>query len=386
MRPFSYIARWIRPPQPRKDAGPIYCGIGAKNARRVFEERGFRIVRHSSEAELLWLRSSGHGFFDDLAPYQMVNHVPGEDWFSDKGNLAEVLYERERARAGTGRLRLHEFYQETYRLYEEEDLAAFLDLLPAEDDPENLWILKPSAMAKGLGVKVTWRLNGMRKRLEHPDPETRQLRYIAQRYIKNPLLLGGRKSEIRVYFMIASLDPLLVLMFDEGTTRLNTLAFQLKDYDNPLIHLTNVYQQKLHEDYDPDAVLKWTFDELDNHVAVTYGREPGAFLNELFPRLRSIIEFAVRAVRDKLALGFDGHYFGLYGVDLILDDTLRPWLTEIQEGPGLSIDDPVKARVVLPLLEEAVTIASEVRRRKVSKAPLDELAARRRFQWVVHET
>ena len=58
--------------------------------------------------------------------------------------------------------------------------------------------------------------------LQRENPESD---YIVQRYIRNPLLLSGRKSEIRLYWLIANLDPLIVLLYREGTVRLNTLLF-----------------------------------------------------------------------------------------------------------------------------------------------------------------
>ena len=66
--------------------------------------------------------------------------------------------------------------------------------------------------------------------------EDRDKQAIMQRYIKRPLLLNDRKSEIRIYWLLASINPLRVLMFNEGTVRLNTLPYQLDQFDNPLIH------------------------------------------------------------------------------------------------------------------------------------------------------
>ena len=47
-----------------------------------------------------------------------------------------------------------------------------------------------------------------------------------------------------MYWLIASLNPLLVLMYPEGTVRLTTKKFKLSHLDDPLIHITNLYQQK----------------------------------------------------------------------------------------------------------------------------------------------
>jgi hypothetical protein len=79
--------------------------------------------------------------------------------------------------------------------------------------------------------------------------------------------LHVRKSEIRIYWLIASLRPLLVLMHREGTVRLNSQPFRLQDFENTLIHITNIHQQKIHPDYDPSLVLKWSFAEFQDHLA-----------------------------------------------------------------------------------------------------------------------
>eukprot|EP01049_Picozoa_sp_SAG25_P004529 SAG25_NODE_287_length_10351_cov_22.194499_5_plen_127_part_00 len=65
--------------------------------------------------------------------------------------------------------------------------------------------------------------------------------------------------------------------------------------------------------------------------------------------------------------------FQLMGADFIVEDRpsvvaggvarrLVPWLTEVQTGPGLSHDEPVKAAVMPQLLDEAVQIALAVQR------------------------
>ncbi|MBT7874247.1 MAG: hypothetical protein HN758_07465, partial [Verrucomicrobia bacterium] len=68
---------------------------------------------------------------------------------------------------------------------------------------------------------ILWQFDELRKQLAgraSSDPVLDEsLDYVAQRYIKRPLLLDGRKSEVRFYWLIASVDPLLVLIYPEGT-------------------------------------------------------------------------------------------------------------------------------------------------------------------------
>jgi hypothetical protein len=206
-----------------------------------------------------------------------------------------------------------------------------------------------------------------------------------QRYIKDPLLLDGRKSEMRLYWLLASTDPLMVLLYTQGTVRLNTLPFQLGEFDNPLIHVTNVFQQKSHPDYDPEAVLKWSFSELNwylrEHLKKT---DCDDYVQQIMmPQFRQMLAFVTKAVSKQVVYQQEGLCFGLYGADIIIDANLNPWLTEIQIGPGLSFDDPIKREVLPPMLKEAVAIMLEVRKNKIAGKPLSELSSVKDFQWVI---
>ncbi|KAL8601732.1 hypothetical protein ACOMHN_033908 [Nucella lapillus] len=59
----------------------------------------------------------------------------------------------------------------------------------------------------------------------------------ADRYISNPLLLEGRKFDIRAYMLVASTVPFLVL-FHQGYIRLSCLKYDGDD-TNLTTHLTN---------------------------------------------------------------------------------------------------------------------------------------------------
>ena len=112
------------------------------------------------------------------------------------------------------------------------------------------------------------------------------------------------------------------------------------------------------------------------------------FIDEqLRPQVRNILKFVLHAVLHRLQKpNASGLGFGLYGVDLILDDTLRPWLTELQLGPGLSFDDPVKERIIPNMVREAVRIALEIQQRKRRGDALTRLDSVRKFEWLTNNT
>jgi tubulin-tyrosine ligase family protein len=373
------------------ERGPrIYFDPASVNAAQILSELPVELVDSAPEADLLWIRKNAGEWYDQLGPFQAINHIPLERSMIRKADLAQNLH-RHGASRSQAAFSHADFFQPTYCLNDPEERTAFFRQLPEADHRDNLWILKPSNLSRGRGVKIVWDFAALRKELrKHGEItlsyEGRTLEYVIQRYIKNVLLLDGKKSEIRIYWLIACLDPLLVLMYPEGTARLTLQPYKLGDFGNPLIHITNAYQQKKHGGDDPDAVLKWDFGRLQEYLANEKGA-PANFLEEVLrPRLRQSLAHVVRASIDSLKqTPSPGFFFGLYGADFILDDRLTPWLTEIQKGPGLSHDDVVKQRVMPAMLRGAASIVLEILALKRKGQPLTALSSTQGYEWVIRD-
>lgn len=71
--------------------------------------------------------------------------------------------------------------------------------------------------------------------------------YICLSYITPPLLLGGRKFDIRVYLLVVAARPFVVLYAD-GYVRLSCASYNVSSQDLT-VHLTNQFQQKQHPEY-----------------------------------------------------------------------------------------------------------------------------------------
>lgn len=369
----------------------IYCDSNSKNVLKIIQHMNVERVEHPDDGDILWFRSRYNNIFKTLNPNQYINHFHTEGCMVDKGKLYASLQCYMNAQTDDT-LAAEAFLQPSYRLNNETERAAFLAQLPAQDTVENLWILKPANLSKGIGVQIVWQFDQLKQVLVENKGVLRVKNhglqeYTIQKYIQNPLLLEGRKSEIRVYWLIACVDPLMVLMFNEGTVRLNTLPFKLDDFDNQLIHVTNVHQQKKHPEYDPEAILKWNFADLQTYLIEKEYTDQQNYLSEVFmPRCHDIIRTVVAANINKLRENnFKGQYFGLYGADIILDSNLTPWLAEIQKGPGLSHSDDIKKRVIPPMLHETFTIMAEIRQRKLNQKSLQQIEAVKNFEWVINE-
>ncbi len=369
----------------------VYFDPASVNAAQILSELPVEPVDSAPEADLLWIRKNYREWYDKLGPFQAINHIPLERAMIRKVDLAQNLHRHGASQSETT-FSHADFFPPTYCLNDLEERTAFVRQLPEVDHPDNLWILKPSNLSKGLGVKIGWDFAWLRKALsKHGEItfryEGRTLEYVIQRYIKNVLLLDGKKSEIRIYWLIASLDPLLVLMYPEGTARLTLKPYKLDDFANPLIHITNAYQQKKHGGYNPDAVLKWSFPRLQEYLSNEKGAPRNFFDEVLRPKLRQTLAYVVRASIERLKqTPSSGFFFGLYGADFILDDELTPWLAEIQKGPGLSHDDIVKQRVMPAMLRGAASIVLEILALKRKGQPLTALSSTQGYEWVIRDS
>ena len=91
-------------------------------------------------------------------------------------------------------------------------------LAPAQPDidcgahagrPGTLWIAKPGAGARGVGIAVFDDNDAMRTWLSQQQSGS----FVVQKYIERPLLLFGRKFDIRLFVLVTSLQPLVVFLF-----------------------------------------------------------------------------------------------------------------------------------------------------------------------------
>ena len=75
------------------DRGPrIYFDPASVNAAQILSELPVELVDFAPEADLLWIRKNAGEWYDQLGPFQAINHIPLEPSMTRKADLAQNLH------------------------------------------------------------------------------------------------------------------------------------------------------------------------------------------------------------------------------------------------------------------------------------------------------
>ncbi|CAM9712632.1 unnamed protein product [Ectocarpus sp. 12 AP-2014] len=267
-----------------------------------------------------------------LGDDQLVNHFPNHYELTRKDLMVKNVkrYLKEQAKDDRNPP-IRDFVPVSYML--PADYSLFVEEF--RRCPNAKWIMKPTNRAQGKGIFIINRLAQIKKWSSNPRWASIPLKeaYLISRYIENPLLVGGRKFDLRIYVLVTCYRPLRVYLFVHGFARFCTPKYtsDVQELDNPFIHLTNVAVQKHGEDYNSMHGGKWHIRNLRLFLEATRGREA---VSALFGQIDSIIIHSLKAVQPVMVS--DKHCFECYGYDIIVDDQLKPWLVEVNASPSLS--------------------------------------------------
>lgn len=114
-------------------------------------------------------------------------------------------------------------------------------------NPASTWIVKPSDKSQGVGIYLINKLSKL-KRFAYEArtfyPHFHRDTCVISKYIDNPLLIGGKKFDLRLYVLVTSFNPIKAYLSNEGFCRFCTQRYDQTEIDNVFMHLTNVSIQK----------------------------------------------------------------------------------------------------------------------------------------------
>jgi tubulin polyglutamylase TTLL1 len=240
--------------------------------------------------------------------------------------------------------------------------------------PRQMWIMKPTGAAQGKGIFIINKLSQIKKWSHNGTGAARWARsggandnaYVISRYVENPLLIGGKKFDLRLYVLVTSFRPLRVFLHRDGFARFCNVKYSadLGDMDNPFIHLTNVAIQKNFAEYNKSHGGKFHIENLRLLLLATRGEEK---TRRLFEAINEMIVHSLRSVKNVIVN--DRHCFECYGYDVIIDDNLKPWLVEVNASPSLSASTPADRLLKSQLMSDVFDIVVPPDLAERSRAP-----------------
>ncbi len=356
---------------------------------------------HTRTWNLLWTWSRPRIKYESLFHFQRVNHFPGSRELTRKDTLKKNLH---RFTGFGGKLaKQFDIMPRTFCLPREylSFVEAFSRLAEEEEDrfplkppgSINWWILKPAGLSRGRGISL---LN-----------DIGQVSYgttaVIQRYCHNPLLLDGYKFDLRLYVLVTSFNPLEAFYYEDGFVRIATVPYSKDpaDLHNLFIHLTNSSIQKdnlesipkfkggprRHSNKariqmtgmgpsdsnwnDPHPMDSANPDEVGgSKLKISYLwrrlKEQNVDVSLLKERIHDVILKSLVAAEE--AIPPQVNSFELYGYDILIDDTYKPWLIEVNASPAMACDNALDKHVKNQLIEDTI--------RLVNPLPFDRKALR----------
>ena len=203
---------------------------------------------------------------------------------------------------------------------------------------------------------------------------------VPPRYVQNPLLLDGKKFDVRSYMLIACAMPYMVF-FGHGYARL-TLSLYNPHSSDLSGHLTNQFMQKKSPLY---TLLKestvWTMEHLNRYINDKFRKTKGLPRDWVFTtftkRMQQIMSHCFLAVKSKLECKLG--YFDLIGCDFLIDENFKVWLLEMNANPALHTNCEVLKAVIPGVVIETLDLALETCQKSLHSQKMLPLLSQRRF-------
>lgn len=268
-----------------------------------------------------------------------VSKVPGIENICKKrelsfaGNLISSIYKEK-----------NWYFPQTFLLPEEFDAYH-----QAHSENKNrIFIAKVSVSSQGVGIRIVTSPSDLLISNQVKTIDSA----IVQRYIENPLLLGGLKHDLRLYLLIANADPLIAFINEEGLARFCTETYSIpatnSKYDVKA-HLTNYSINKQSKGYvlteellEPNDGTKRTLSSYWKTV-----KQSGFDPEKIKAEIKALCQHTLKYINPHLlysqACKLKSTAKGLrmmhiLGVDVMIDSNGKPWLLEANSLPSMAIE------------------------------------------------
>ncbi|CAH0731991.1 unnamed protein product, partial [Brenthis ino] len=219
------------------------------------------------------------------------------------------------------------------------------------------WIIKPPASARGTGIKVVSRWTQIPKKKP----------VVVQRYVSKPYLINGSKFDLRLYVLVTSIHPLRIYLYKDGLARFASVKYndELSSLNDRYMHLTNYSINRLSKSYTPNEDFaaceghKWTLQTLFQYLKT----EQKVDVDTLWENIKDLVIKTIicgeASISSLTKANVTSRYncYELFGIDVLLDQDLKPWLLEVNISPSLHSASPLDTHVKGPLVAAVLNAA-----------------------------
>eukprot|EP00656_Telonema_subtile_P049174 TRINITY_DN6045_c0_g1_i1.p1 TRINITY_DN6045_c0_g1~~TRINITY_DN6045_c0_g1_i1.p1 ORF type:complete len:494 (+),score=72.04 TRINITY_DN6045_c0_g1_i1:140-1621(+) len=261
---------------------------------------------------------------------QVVNHIPKHNCLVTKSGLCthmQALYAARGVCPWTVLPRTFLVQPDGTGLPE---LREYLD----QQEQQCTWILKPSDASRGVGISVLPSAHEVLEKLQRKPRE-----WVVQQYITDPMLLNGRKFDLRLFVLVDAKHRAWVYHHAYARTAVAAYSSDIPKSKQrmKLSHLTNTaVQSKAGQGFGArEEGNQLTLEDLERALG-----EQGVCIDldgRLWPKLCEVVAASVEAVAGTLNSTGVEHCFELYGYDFMLDQSQNTWLLEVNSNPCLEV-------------------------------------------------
>ena len=325
------------------------------------------LIKNEDNCNIIWKALSPvkmHDLIRKLGKNQKYNHFPSTYQIVLKDNMYKNFKRFQKLFP-----KIYDFVPDTYIL--PIDAEIFQNIY--KKNKKKLWIVKPVNMSRGRGVHLLKNENELKELIKKSNDENANPDLISK-YLDKPHLINNKKYDLRIYVLVTSFTPLRFYIYYNGLVRFATEDYKRDNYDNVYIHITNYSINKNNLNYkanqknnkeiedeeendEDDDSSKWSLVEYRN-----YFKKLGLTdtMNNIWKQIEDIIIKSLITVANdnskEISVSKANSLFELYGYDILIDESFKAWLLEVNLNPSLHCTSPLDLSIKTDLITDIFNV------------------------------
>eukprot|EP00929_Paragymnodinium_shiwhaense_P071749 TRINITY_DN36442_c0_g1_i1.p1 TRINITY_DN36442_c0_g1~~TRINITY_DN36442_c0_g1_i1.p1 ORF type:complete len:408 (-),score=107.26 TRINITY_DN36442_c0_g1_i1:225-1448(-) len=372
-------AKWFSPPAAAEQtlrwrragyAANQDSTYGGEHVEAAFKRRGFEGPVSGDDWDVLWQYRAQVNAVVDLPrqPGRLVNQCNYFKAAGQKCKLHEHIQRvqqhlEQQAQSQQKEPPSARRWIQTFGLHDPAQIQAWRAAAANKED--SYWIVKPSTAGASMGIDLV-------AAADVASYQVKQQWSVVQEFLTRPYLgFGGRKFHLRLYILVTRWSPGPgVMLYNDGLVLRSRHAYTVEKPNSE----RDIFS-RVGEDVEPLSVhVLW--DHLGPEATKKVRDDLVAMLADLYTAALRESFGDYHEIREQR--GFD--CFDLHGLDVILDEELRPLLLEINMSPNLWVEREgeehlsLQTSIKTPLVEQIVHWA-QLRLRYGPPKTVEEAAA-----------